>query len=247
MVLSVMVALAYEFHVVQAHEEGYYANSVRGQGYYADLAAMMEDSEPDTQPSPNPSFQEFVEAAQTEVVDKRTIALDDFDDGYVVEWTFLAPDAGRVSMNLKDELGKDVILHVDARYNWYSSNNVLVLNTFHGSWYPEQRPGGFDFTPGILVKMRVEAGQDRFRIFSNTHQIAEYQYKLPVTSVKMVEMIFQDHHSTEKAKLKSITVSFAPRSTWAVNFGLKVGKKYDFFDFPNMVIVLFVDFFAFVY
>lgn len=213
MVLSVMVVLSYQFHGVQAHGGGYYANSVQAQGYYADvLSAMMEDGEPDTHPSPNPMFQEFVEAAQTEVVDRRTITLDDFGDGYVVEWTFLAPDAGRVSMNLKNELGKDIILHVDARYNWYSSNKVLVLNTFNqGSWGQEQRPTGFDFTPGILVKMRVEAGPNSFRVFSNTYQIAEYQYRLPVTSVKMVEVIFQDHHSTQQAKLKSITVFFAPQ------------------------------------
>ena len=219
MVLS-MVALFFQLHSVQA-QRGYYANSVQArryadtQRYYANaqsyvLSAMMEDTVPDMQPSPNPMFQEFVEAAQTEVVDRRIITLDDFRDGYVVEWTFLAPDAGHVSMNMKDELGRDIILHVDARYKWHASNEDLVLNTFHGSWGPEQRPDGFDFTPGILVKMRVEAGPNSFRIFSNSHQIADYKYRLPVTSVKMVELIFEDQNSTEKAKLKSISVFFAP-------------------------------------
>ena len=198
MVLSIMAALFCQLH--GAHADGEYYTNV--------VSAMMNGREPDTRPSPNPTFLELVDAAQTEVVDRRVMTLDDFDVGYKVEWTFLAPNAGRVSMNLMDELGQNVILHVDARYDWHSSKQVLVLNTFQGSWGQEERPDGYDFAPGILVKVRVEAGPNSFRIFSNSHQIAEYKYRMPVTLVKMVEMRFQDHFSTESAKLKSMSVTF---------------------------------------
>lgn len=163
---------------------------------------------PDTEPSPNPTLQELVEAAQTEVVDRRNITLDEFDVGLAVEGTFIAPDAGRVSMNLMDELGKTIILHVDARYDWYSSHEVLVLNTFKGSWGAEQRPPRFDFTPGIPVKVRVEAGPEHFRIFCNCEEIAYYKYRLPVTLVKVIELVFQDHHSTQYAELKSLAIIY---------------------------------------
>lgn len=165
---------------------------------------------PGAEPSPNPTFEELVEAAQTEVVDRRRITLEEFDVGFAVEGTFIAPDAGRVSLNLmEDETGETIVLHVDVRYNWYSSRQVLVLNThMDGSWGPEQRPPGFDFTSGIPMKVRVEAGPEHFRIFCNCEEVAYYKYRLTPDKVKVIEMVFQDHHSTQAAELKSLAIFY---------------------------------------
>ena len=76
------------------------------------------------------------------VTDKRNITLHDFGSGYAVEGTFRSPQAGRVTLNLMDESEDNIILHVDARYNWYTSKEVLVLNTHavNGGWGQEEKP-----------------------------------------------------------------------------------------------------------
>ena len=120
---------------------GRYANIM-----YAMNGQQVQPNKEETKPSPQPMTQEFAEVAQTEVVDRRNITLAEFGDGFAVEGTFTAPNAGRVSMNLMDELGENIILHVDAQY-WYYSERALVLNALHrdSGWGPEKRSYRFDF------------------------------------------------------------------------------------------------------
>ena len=212
-VLSMLFAFTCQYPGVEAQPPPWYLHAMSDKMMIGEQPQPLVGEQPvlphGAEPSPNPTLQELVEAAQTEVVDRRRITLEEFDVGFAVEATFMAPDAGRVSLNLMDETGQNIIIHVDARYNWYSSREVLVLNTLmSGSWGPEQRPPGFDFTPGIPVKVRVEAGPEHFRIFCNCEEVAYYKYRLPADKVKVMELVFQDHHSTQAAELKSLAIFF---------------------------------------
>ena len=148
--------------------------------------------------------------AQTSDTYKRQIVLDEFEIGSAVKITFRAPSKGRVSTNLMDEAGENVVLHVDARYYWYSSVKQLVLNAYEAGvgWGTEKKPSGFDFTPGILVTVRIETEQDRFIVYCNDREVGQFEYRLPVTSVKKVQVIFEDNDAEPKAEFKSMAVYF---------------------------------------
>ena len=170
----------------------------------------------DIKPSPRPGLEQPVppvlsaNAAQVLGNYHREIVLDDFGIGSAIKMTYLAPTKGRVSLNLMDEVEKDIVLHVDARYDWYSSVKQLVLNAYEAGvgWGSELKPAGFDFTAGILVTTRVEAEADRFIIYCNDREVGQFEYRLPVTSVKKVQVIFEDNNAEQKAEFRSLAVHF---------------------------------------
>ena len=134
------------------------------------------------------------------------VHLNNFKVGDAVEEAFIAPDKGRVFFNLMGD-GGNVVLHVDARYQWNADSSVLVLNDYTGTWNQEERPSGFTFTPGKQVNMKVQAAKTCFRIFCNGREIACFKYrKLPITSVRGVLWSFDDKGATKKADLKSINI-----------------------------------------
>ena len=153
-----------------------------------------------------------MEKASASVFDDhhRKIVLDDFRVGSVVEVTYVAPSTGRVTLNLKDTVGKNTVLHVDARYNWSSEVKKLVLNSHKAGegWGREVRPDGFDFTPGIHAKVRITADEHRFIVHCNELEVGEFKYRHPVTSVNMVEMIFGGDNADQKAVFKSLALYF---------------------------------------
>ena len=146
---------------------------------------------------------------------KHNITVHDFGSGYAVEGTFRSPQAGRVTLNLVDDSEDNIILHVDARYNWYTSKEVLVLNTHtvNGGWGQEERPltTNFDFTPDVRVTVRVEAEDSSFLIFCNGRYVDYYNHRLPVTEVKKVQLIYEDDNENPTGELESLAVFFPPR------------------------------------
>ena len=157
----------------------------------------------------------YAEAEGYVVTDKRNITLHDFGSGYAVEGTFRSPQAGRVTLNLMDESEDNIILHVDARYNWYTSKEVLVLNTHtvNGGWGQEEKPltTNFDFTPNVRVTVRVEAEAGRFSIFCNGRYVDYYNHRLPVNEVKKIQLIYEDDNENPIGELESLAVIFPPR------------------------------------
>ena len=126
----------------------------------------------------------------------RFIELDCFNVGEYLKCVFRAPDkgTGRCIINLKTASG-DIALHHDVRYEWGSDKNALVLNTLcDGSWGSEGRPGGFDFTHGISVKVRIAACEHGFDTYCNEKFISTYKYRngLTAASVKRIEWSFDD-------------------------------------------------------
>ena len=174
---------------------------------YGNAPRLIQD-----EPSARPGLERFVYAADIPSYGTyhRHIILDDFGVGSAVGAYYVAPNKGRVSLNLIDEAEENIVLHVDARYRWSSAVDSLVLNTYEAGvgWGSEEKPDGFDFTPGILVTVHVVAEADSFTIFCNGLLIGHYEYRLPVTSVKKLQVVFEDNNAEQQAEFKSLYVYF---------------------------------------
>ena len=107
------------------------------------------------------------------------IGLANFGAGHAIEVTYITPDNGRPTLNLQDDAG-NIVLHVNPRWDQHS----FVLNTKKGNWGPEERPGGFDFSTGVPLTLRVEATDDALVIYINGQIIHRYKHRMPVNSIK---------------------------------------------------------------
>ena len=160
------------------------------------------------------ALERMIHAAHAQSLDpyNRHIVVDDFGVGSAVEMTYMSPSKGRVTLNLMDETEENIMLHVDARYKWSYYVDTLIVN-YHKKgkgWILSERltPEGFDFTPGMLVTVRVEAEADKYIIYCNDREIAQYEHRLPVTSVKKVQAVFEDNNAEQKAELRSLAFYF---------------------------------------
>ena len=174
--------------------------------YQRFYSAFMQNN----QPSPPPTFEAIAAGSGNA---QHSISPDDFRIGYAVEGTFFAPNKGRVTFYFWNDAENEVVFVVDARYLWPNADhNVLVLNTFTGGvWGTEDRPAGFDFTPGILVKVRIEALQNYWRIVCNGKEISRFQYRpnVPADSVNRIQLSFEDYDDANpKADLKSLSIHY---------------------------------------
>ena len=136
-----------------------------------------------------------------------SISPDDFQVGYAVEATFTSPDKGKIHLSLMDD-AENIVLQMTARY----TKNFAALNTLiDGKWGDYMTIPGFDFTPGIPVKYRVEALPDNFHIFANGLQEAvSFPYRLPVTSISNIRLTFSDkgYEASINATLTSLSVLY---------------------------------------
>ena len=148
---------------------------------------------------------------KTMAVPSRFIELDSLSIGQRIECVFVAPDKGRVTINLLSKSG-NIPLHHDIRYDWGSGwKNSLNLNSkISGSWGNEERPGGFDFTHGKPVTVKIVAAQLGFEIYCNGTQITTFNYRsgLPATDVKKVQWVFEDNGASMMPQLQTITVGY---------------------------------------
>ena len=156
------------------------------------------------------NYQHFHSAFASNAVDKlkvvHSISPDDFKVGYAVEAAFIAPDKGKVHLSLMDDAG-NIVLQMSARY----TSNLAALNALlDGGWGGRVTIPGFDFTPGIPVKYRVEALPDNFRIFGNGPEAVSFPYRLPVTSISRIRLTFSDkgYEASINATLTSLAVLY---------------------------------------
>ena len=137
------------------------------------------------------------------------IHLKDFQIGCEVNFRIKkAPSSGRIIFSLIDDTKRRIVLNVGIRYKWYSSKHVLVLNGWKGGkWGPEQRPSGFDFTPGKSSLVTIKAESIGFCILQNGKMIALFSYwsGLPVTSVRRIRALSSGNKA---AKDISVSVKF---------------------------------------
>ena len=128
-----------------------------------------------------------------------------------VEAVYRSPNKGRVHLNLLNSK-KDILIHVDARFNWFGWRNILVLNSkpANGGWQTEVHPKGFPFPCCeyvTTITLRVEITAGAFIISANGLPVAKYAYRGALRPpVNEVQYVFQDTGASLKAKLESLTV-----------------------------------------
>ena len=118
-----------------------------------------------------------------------------FEVGMSITAVYTAPGTKRTTINLLDANG-DVVLHMDYRVYWGRNprtkapwEDILVLNTkpANAGWGHLQAVNNFYFTPGTRLELTAKAENGHFAIIANGLQVATYNYRLPVGSVKRVQ------------------------------------------------------------
>jgi len=128
----------------------------------------------------------------------------EFKVGMKIEVDYVNPTAGWVVIWLTNNDGNVVLTH-SARIE----KKALVLNSrIGGKWGSEERPSGYDFTPGASQTVLLEAEQDYFIIRVNGADLHHYKYRLPVTSIHQVLVLFAPHGGAATPQLKSVSYKY---------------------------------------
>ena len=115
-----------------------------------------------------------------------------FHVGMTATAIYTAPGDGRTTIYLEDADG-GVVLVMDYRFEWDRNpstgqpwEDVLILNSkpSGGSWGAEQHVNDFYFSPGTKIILSAKAEEGHFAIFVNGKQVATYDHRVPVESVK---------------------------------------------------------------
>ena len=112
------------------------------------------------------------------------LKVNKFGKDYAVRLHYLAPDYGRVILDLYNSDTGDVVQHSNVRYSGcglYRESNVLVLNSLlDGEWGKVERPRGFPFLPSQETSFIVTATENAFMILSQSGGFTfkyYYQYR----------------------------------------------------------------------
>ena len=121
-----------------------------------------------------------------------------------VEVVYISPATGRVTVNLLNS-NEDVLIHIDARYDWGDWKNVLTLNSkkADGRWGKHVQVEGFPFEHYITVTLRVEIGESAFIISANGVELTTYEYRQDLGPPVDTITFFGG-----KGELKTITVYY---------------------------------------
>ena len=161
-------------------------------------------------PADTPTAETAPAAIQS--VTKQSIFVKSMTSG-AVEAVYRSPNKGRVTLNLINSK-KDILIHVDARFNWYGWRNILVLNSkaASGGWQREAHPKGFPFPCcGYVstITLRVEINAGCFVISANGITVTKYPYRGALRPpVNQIQYVFEDTGASLKAKLESLTVDY---------------------------------------
>lgn len=120
-----------------------------------------------------------------------------------VDVLFVSPDKGRVTVNLMNA-NDDILIHIDARFDWYNWKNILVLNSkkADGGWGEEVHAETFPLPCcGSLNSMHVEVRESSFVISANGVGVASYPYQENLgPPVDVVVYNFEDTGASMKAQ-----------------------------------------------
>ena len=123
------------------------------------------------------------------------VEVESFGVGQSATAVYTAPGDGRTTIDLLDA-NAGVVLHMDYRFEWGNNPNtgepwedILILNSqpSNGEWGTEQHVNDFYFTPGTNMELTAKAEDGHFAIIANGLQVATYDYRLPVESVKRIQ------------------------------------------------------------
>jgi hypothetical protein len=118
-----------------------------------------------------------------------------FKVGMSAKAIYTAPGDQATTINLEDVNG-GVVLHMNYRFHWGGNpstgkpwEDILILNTkpSNGGWGAEQHVNDFYFTPGTKMMICAKAEEGHFAISVNGKQVATYDHRLPVDSVKRIK------------------------------------------------------------
>jgi hypothetical protein len=163
-----------------------------------------------------PSMMYPVSAQEVACVQYRkfdSVGVESLTAGQIVEVQYVAPNSGRVSVNLRAANG-DYILHADSRIKWYSWTNRYLFNSkTNGKWQAEQTVLGFPFTcPPVptMITVRIAVMPKEFVVSVNDIILATYAFRASLTPDKVVkvECGLDDNSASIKGKVEKISVSF---------------------------------------
>ena len=133
-----------------------------------------------------------------------SLNLSDFQVVEAVEVTFVAPSLNDVQLRLIDDDLGYVPLAAIARYQSSSfADDKFILNTYRGRWGDEVRPSGYDFTPGIVMKLRVEMTPGCFHVIANDVELTCFNYRLHPDTVDRIQV------RSDNAEIKSLNVIYS--------------------------------------
>ena len=132
------------------------------------------------------------------------VKVESFGVGMSATAIYTGPGDGKSVVQLMDT-DKGVVLTMSHRYN--PNGDILVLNTrpAGGEWGTEQHVNDFNTTPGANVNLTAKAEDGHFAIIANGLQVATYDYRLPVESVKRLLFFTSEGSGSE---LVSLTFGF---------------------------------------
>ena len=131
------------------------------------------------------------------------VGISSFKPGMSIKVKLVNPSNDRFGINL---CGSDdtILLHLNSRISGQDSQHLVLNHRQCGKWGREERPSGFDFTPGIKATIEIEAKDDGYKISNNGKFLHKFAHRVPVHQVKKVEFVPQK----SCAELKSITICY---------------------------------------
>ena len=121
--------------------------------------------------------------------------VESFGVGQSATAVYTSPGDGSATVDLLDAKG-GIVLHMSYRFNWGTNpstgkpwEDILILNhkPAGGNWGPEQHVNNFYFTTGTKLRLTAKAEDGHFAIIANGLQVATFDYRLPVDTVKRIK------------------------------------------------------------
>ena len=149
-----------------------------------------------------------VKLSALDLPDDRTLlsqtGIYQFNIGMKLGVEYVNPTAGWTIIWVEDT-NENVVLTFSARIG----EKALVLNSrINGKWGTEERPSGYDFTPGVSQNVSLEAEQDYFIIRVNNNDLHHYKYRLPATSIHRVIVQYRKSGSATATNLNAVSYKY---------------------------------------
>ena len=142
------------------------------------------------------------------IVTFNIVEVESFEVGMSATAVYTAPGDGRSVVHLLDADG-GVVLTMSHRFDWGKKPDIdiLTLNTkpAGGRWGTREVVKDFYYTPGANMELTAKAEDDHFAIIANGLQVATYNYRLPVETVKRIKFFTSKSSGSE---LVSFTIEY---------------------------------------
>ena len=140
------------------------------------------------------------------------VGVESLTTGQTVEIVYKSPNSGRVYVNLENSVN-DVVLHVDARYNWRDVR-TLVLNTYqYNAWQEQLKLHNFPFPCNgerTTITLQITVWENDYLILANGVNITTFTFRGSLTpdTVTEIVVVLDDTNASTLAELEKVSVSF---------------------------------------